>query len=160
MKLYQAKINLDTLRNVVMLKLLLPIVAVAGLFTQTATATEFVNKDGSKLTNICIDAVESKLSFASLSRADLYSVTCNGTPIKQFVKQYRAKPAIKSDKVVSVLGGNNSIETQLCVAAAKSNEAFELTLARLDPGFNVSNLYCNGRKLAKFAKKYNRTFEG
>ena len=118
--------------------------------SQTVNAVEFINKDGSSLSDTCIAAAQ-----AGKAAKNAGNVHCNGMPIREFAKQFQTKGDVA--KVVVFENVNNAPETQVCIAAATSNEAFEQTVSQLD--INTNDVKCNGAKLTKFAKRYNKQFK-
>ena len=118
--------------------------------SQTVSAVEFVNKDGSTLSDICIAAAQA--GKAAKSAGNVY---CNGVHIREFAKQFNAKS--DAAKVIVFENVNNAPETQVCIAAATSNQAFAETVSRLN--VDTSEVECNGHKLNKFAKRYNKQFK-
>lgn len=123
--------------------------AVVFAVSHTASAVEFINKDGSELSEICIAAAQS----GKATRTG--NVQCNGMPIREFAKQFDTQA--DAAKVIVFENVNNAPETQVCIAAATSNEAFEETVTRLN--VNTNKVECNGSKLNKFAKRYNKQFK-
>lgn len=133
---------------------------------QTAHAVTFNNSDGSRLSSICIAAVESDKALQKKARAygfnqqDLNAFTCNGLTIDAFAKKYRGVTADETIKVYAFERTEDSRETELCVAAATSNDEYKATKARLFKGRSVSKIYCNGLPLDKFARRYgNKAFK-
>lgn len=140
-------------------------IAAALLFTSTtvlANDFKFVNADGSALGDLCIAAVESKepvnavaqgLGLASVSATE---VACNGRPIVDFVRKYRAEFAASPRTTYIINSGNEAPETQLCLAALASEEAFnQIKTAHFSDVENVeSTINCNGMSLNKFVRKY------
>lgn len=148
------------------MKKLLVLSATLMLFISPLTqAVEFANSDGSKLTSICIAAVESdsamnaKAKEFGFNEADLKSFTCNGLSLKGFAAKYRNTKSKGVIKVYAFEKTGDTRETELCVAAATSNEAYKQVKKDLFKGAQVSEVYCNGLPLKKFAKRYgNRGF--
>lgn len=143
-----------------MLKSVLPLFALVTLSATSVQAAEFVNKDGSKLSDMCIAAVEANGALSSLYKAELQGLVCNGMPIREFAKKYREQKVEETVNVVSFRNANNSIEAELCIAAATSNEKFAKAVSESNEQVDIDDIACNGKKLARFAKKYNRSFNG
>ena len=119
---------------------------------QSVSAVEFVNKDGSVLSEQCIAAVESGKSYRAFQGKD---ISCNGVSISEFVKQHQV--ASSNPKVIAFENANNNPETEVCIAAATSNEVYSDVTARL--GIKSASVQCNGLKLNTFAKRYNKEFK-
>ena len=119
---------------------------------QVAQAAEFVNKDGSALSEQCIAAVESGKSHRNFEGV---AISCNGVTISQFVKENRVAKA--AAKVFAFENANNAPETEVCIAAATSNETFSNVSSRL--GIKSNDVKCNGLHLNTFAKRYNKKFK-
>ena len=75
--------------------------------------------------------------------------------LKKFVRQYSPAKA----QVVALEKANNSPESELCVAAATSNDAFAQAKTNFDQAI-INDVACNGVELIKFAKRYNKNFNG
>jgi hypothetical protein len=139
-----------------MLKSLFAAVAVIAITTPVTQAVEFINKDGSKLSELCITAVQNE---ANVKDIEASTVLCNNMTLETFVKQYNKTEKQDNVKAVAFEKANVTPESELCVAAATSNEAF----AQARVGFNnaeVNSVACNGVELVKFAKRYNKSFNG
>ena len=149
-----------------MLKSLVIAAAVVTTFAPSAQALEFVNADGSKFSQLCIAAAQSseglKREAANLgiTLTKAAQVQCNGMSITEFAKQYSKTEESQSVRVYAFENANNAPESELCIAAATSNETFEATKARLFAKNVVRNVTCNGLEMAKFARKYNKSFNG
>jgi hypothetical protein len=139
-----------------MLKSLFTAIAVITVTAPVAQAVEFINKDGSKLSELCIVAAQNE---TVVNRIEASNVLCNNMNLKSFVKQYRNAETQSSIKAVTFEKANSTPESELCIAAATSNEAF----AQAKVGFNkvtINSVACNGVELVKFAKRYNKSFNG
>jgi hypothetical protein len=149
--------------GMVMFKFLLPLFAVTAI-TSTANAFELEPSDSSEFTKACVAAVESNSSLEDVLRQNNIrtisqdQVLCNETPIADFARAYRK--ATKSNTNINVIfeEATQSYESKLCIAAATSN--VEFTKAKLATNVNPSEVACNGMALAKFAKQYNKAFNG
>ena len=130
------------------------------LFTSYSNAVEFANSDGSHLTAVCIAAADSdqalkaKASEFGFDQDDLESFTCNGLSLKEFGKKYRNSTSQGVIRVYAFEMTEDSRETELCVAAATSNEIYKQVKKRLFKGAKVDKIECNGLPIAKFAKRY------
>jgi ssRNA-specific RNase YbeY (16S rRNA maturation enzyme) len=139
-----------------MLKSLFAAVTVIAVNTPVAQAVEFINKDGSELSELCIAAVQTE---TRVSRFETSDVLCNDMNLRSFVKQYRNTNTQTNAKAVTFEKANSAPEAELCIAAATSNEAF----AQISAGFTrttINSVACNGVELVKFAKRYNKSFNG
>lgn len=114
-------------------------------------ATEFVNTDGSSLSQICVAAAQTGKVKGNV---DADRIECNGTPLKVFAKQFE-----KAAPVSAVLfeNENNSVEAELCIAAATSNTAYASAKSRVG---NNAKVACNGETIRSFARRYNKRFNG
>ena len=124
---------------------------VALIATANVQAVEFINNDGSSLSQICVAAAENGKVKGNV---DATRIECNGTPLKVFAKQFE-----KAQPVAMVLfeNTNNTAEAELCIAAATSNDAYASAKSRLGTNTGVT---CNGEKISSFAKRYNKSFNG
>lgn len=136
-----------------MLKSLFAAIALVAAIAPNSQAVEFVNQDGSKLSQLCIAAAES--NNPAINAVNTSTVLCNGVTLKKFVKQYNAAKA----QAIALEKANNSPESELCVAAATSNDAFAQAKTNFDQAI-ISDVACNGVELVKFAKRYNKKFNG
>ncbi|WP_026376062.1 hypothetical protein [Aestuariibacter salexigens] len=140
--------------------------AVVTIVATSAQAVEFVNQDGSPLSQLCIAAVESneqlinKAKALNISRFELDRISCNDQSLNDFVKQYRATDSNETVNVIAFENANNSLEGQLCIAAATSNQAFKAVRNRLDGRIDADKVSCNGESLVNFAKQFNGSFNG
>jgi len=126
-----------------------------------AEKVSLVNADASPLSEMCIAAVESKTaaldvgSELGVTVLDYDKVMCNGMPISQFVRMYRAteKKALTSYTFKSE---DESSLSKLCIAAVKSESEFEAMKEQLKGEFfNVeTEVLCNNMTLQDFARKY------
>ncbi|BFT30569.1 hypothetical protein D210916BOD24_17450 [Alteromonas sp. D210916BOD_24] len=130
-----------------------------------AYAVDLVSGDNSNLTAMCIAAatsdehVDAKAKEFGFSSQELESFTCNGMTLKEFAKEYRDDTSGTPVVVYTFEETVSSRETQLCIAAAKSNEEYEKVKKDLFNG-NVDSVACNGLSLERFAKRYgNRGFK-
>ena len=124
------------------------------LTTQNVYAVEFVNEDGSSLSKQCIEAAQSNKSHRAYQTTN---VRCNGVSIAEFARKHQAvatKAVEATPKAIAFENSNNAPESELCIAAAKSNEELAEVAGRL--GIRTQNVECNGVKLNKFAKRYNK----
>lgn len=134
-----------------MFKSLFAAVVVASV-SHTTTAFEFVNVDGSEFSQKCIVAVQTGETVKGRDA----KVTCNGMPINEFVAKYN-KEAKQVAKTIAFENVDNAPESELCIAAATSNEAFVAAKSRLS--ISQNNIKCNGVELNKFAKRFNKEFQ-
>jgi hypothetical protein len=141
------------------------IVALFLLGTFNAHAVDLVSGDNSNLTAMCIAAassdemVEAKAKEFGFSKQELDMFTCNGMTLKEFAKEYRDDTSGTPVVVYTFEETVSSRETQLCIAAAKSNAAYEKVKKELFNG-KVEKVACNGLSIERFAKRYgNRGFK-
>lgn len=128
--------------------------------TQVTQAVNFSNSDGSRLSSICIAAAESDKALTMKAREygfnqkDLNSFTCNGLSIEEFGNKYRGMGSDETVKVYAFEKTGDTRETELCVAAATSNEEYKTVKAKLFKGSSVNKIQCNGLPIDKFARRY------
>lgn len=148
-----------------MLKSLVAAITFATLVSPATQAVEFINQDGSKYSQVCIaaaqssEALERELDAQGISNFQANEISCNGYELKKFARKYAQSTSQETVKVVAFENANKADETELCIAAATSNEAFFETKERLFNNAKV-NVECNGQELVKFAKRYNKQFNG
>ena len=148
-----------------MLKSIVAAAALAVLVSPTTQAVEFVNENGSQYSQICIAAAQSpealkrEATAQGLNSFQIKEITCNGLSLKSFAKKYRQNNSEETVKVVAFENANKTDVTELCIAAATSNDAFSDAKARLFNNEDV-NVRCNGQELVKFAKRFNKQFNG
>ena len=125
-----------------------------------AQAVNFNNSDGSRLTAVCIAAAESDKALTKKAREygfnqkDLESFTCNGLSLTEFGNKYRGMSADETVKVYAFERTEDTRETELCVAAATSNEAYKAVKTKLFKSGSVKKIQCNGLPIDKFARRY------
>ena len=126
----------------------------------SAQAVTLNNSDGSRLTAVCIASAESEKALTlkarehGFSQKDLDSFTCNGLSVEEFGKKYRGMKSEETIKVYAFERTEDNRETELCVAAATSNEAYMAVKAKLFSGSTVNKIQCNGLPIDKFARRY------
>lgn len=127
---------------------------------QPAQAVSFSNSDGSRLSAVCIAAADSDKALTKKAREygfnqkDLNSFTCNGLSIEEFGKKYRGVSGSETIKVYAFEKTGDTRETELCVAAATSNDVYKTVKAKLFKGSSVNKIQCNGLPIEKFARRY------
>jgi len=138
---------------------LLPLIAATE--TQAGTIA-LVNEDGTNLSELCISAATSKESVFHVAKKlgintlELNQVACNGKPLMSFVREQRKIISEQSAANYSFNHGDDTIETNLCVAAVTAPEKFE----ELKPeyfstkGPYVEKVLCNSQPLNVFVKRY------
>jgi|GEM_PF-2306537 len=129
-----------------------------------AENVKFTNADGSVHTDICIAAATSKVALEKKAKEHGYSKSkiakfnCNGLPLKKFVKKYNPIALAALNKPLKVFSFDNNtgnIEADICIAAARSNESFEMIKSKLaKPRAYYKKISCNDMPLSKFARKY------
>lgn len=141
--------------------------AIASLVTLCASnvqAVNLVSGDNSNLTAMCIAAATSEAAMQAkaeefgFSKSELKGFSCNGMTLREFAKKYRDDTSGKPVVVYTFENTGDNRESELCIAAATSNEAYESAKQRLFDG-KVGMVTCNGLSIEKFAKRYgNRGF--
>lgn len=140
-----------------MLKSLLAAVSIVAVTAPVSQAVEFVNGDGSQISEMCIAAAQSKVAIVNNSSSS--SIVCNGTSLKNFAKQYRNAKTQNVVNVIAFESANTAPESELCIAAATSNEAYAQVKNNIN-SIAIDSIACNGIELVKFAKRYNKSFNG
>lgn len=138
-------------------------------FPVLAQQTELVNADSSIFSEICIaaatsdDALKQKAAHYKFGNAELANFTCNGLDLEKFAKKFRQSPGENASKVAVFAFDKtmDNVETEICVAAATSNQAFAALQQTLQkPEVFYSNVNCNDVPLKLFAKKHgNKEFK-
>jgi len=143
------------------------LLALAG--NVAAEQTSFVNADASIYSELCIAAVtsaellEQKAAEYKFSKNDMKKFSCNGMELDDFVKKYGPGSGSKNSglKVFAFEKSMQNTESDICVAAATSNEAFaaiKAQVGRSDDYFK--EIHCNDIPLARFARKFgNKDFK-
>lgn len=143
------------------------LLALAG--NVAAEQTSFVNADASIYSELCIAAVTSaemldkKAAEFKFSKEDLKKFSCNGMELDDFVKKYGPDSGSK-DKDIKVFAFEKSMqntESDICVAAATSNEAFAAIKAKVGRSDDYfKEIHCNDIPLVRFARKFgNKDFK-
>jgi hypothetical protein len=151
--------------GIVMLKFVAPLLTLAFV-ASTTNALEFEPSDNSQFTKACVAAVESNSSLEDALRDNNIralskdEVLCNDTPIAEFARTYKKQESSNTNINATFENTNKSSESKLCIAAATSNTAFNQTKRRFLTKVNPKQVVCNGMALAKFAKQYNKSFNG
>ncbi len=136
-----------------MTKLLSVISLLLATITSAQASTSninFIAKNSSIETNICITAAEYGFAKAKLEAKKLgvkslnvNTLTCNGESVKSFAKSFQISP-VQPAKQVVLVPGNDSKDTQLCVQAV-SNGVRSI-------GKAAQQLSCNGKPVSRFVK--------
>jgi hypothetical protein len=143
--------------------------------TINADDLTLTSHDDSIYTQVCIAAVKDGDRFEQLLNQyeiDRDLVRCNGKPLVTFVKKMtsdKSVATIKEDATIKevatikgvatiLVGSNESAETALCLAAAKSPEEFTRAKSQLfsDQPDKVRRIVCNEVPLNIFAARFNR----
>lgn len=143
-------------------------IAAALLFSSAsvlANDARFVNADGSALGDLCIAAVASDQNIPALAATfgvkvvSAEEIACNGRPIVDFVRKYRAvgaaaPHAVRTSYIIN--SANEAPETKLCLAALYSEEDYaRVKAAHFADVENVEqSVNCNNMPLNKFVRKY------
>lgn len=138
-------------------------------FPTLAQETELVNADATIFSEICIAAATSdaalkeKAAHYKFGSAELENFTCNGLSLERFAKKFKQSMGERSTKVAVFAFDKtmNNIESEICVAAATSNEAFAALQSTLNkPVQYYAEVSCNDIPLQRFAKKHgNKDFK-
>lgn len=143
------------------------LLALAG--NAAADQVSFVNADASIYSELCIAAVTStealsqKAAEYKFSQEDMKKFSCNGLELDDFVKKYGPGSGSKNEgmKVFAFEQSMQNTESDICVAAATSNEAFQavkMKVGRSDEYYK--EIHCNDIPLVRFAKKFgNKEFK-
>ncbi|WP_448551156.1 hypothetical protein [Thalassotalea montiporae] len=123
------------------------------LSTQTSAANiQFVGKDKSTETNLCMLAAEQGYNAVAAkfaqNKRQLHNTKCNGETLKDFAASFKAS-ANKVEHKTVIVSGNQSMESQLCMKAVKEGVRAV--------GHRVSSLKCNGQSVASFVKAVKRS---
>ncbi|MFT7245366.1 MAG: hypothetical protein ACI82A_002734 [Candidatus Azotimanducaceae bacterium] len=137
--------------------------------TINADDLTLTSHDDSIYTQVCIAAVKDGDRFEQLLNQyeiDRDLVRCNGKPLVTFVKKMTSDKSVATIKEVATIkgvatilvGSNESAETALCLAAAKSPEEFTRAKSQLfsDQPDKVRRIVCNEVPLNIFAARFNR----
>jgi hypothetical protein len=134
----------------------------APAVTTTTDNVRLVNADASMLSEICIAAVESRnaaidvASELKMTGAELDEVYCNGMPLAQFVRTYRA-PEKMVEPTYILKNTDATALTEVCMASVKSEEEFAAAKAKLGEDVKLDEVHCNNMPLADFARRYRKT---
>jgi len=88
--------------------------------------------------------------------AAFHSISCNGMLIADFAEKYKSSEQRSEKlKVYSFTNDIGSLEAELCISAANSNEHLSSTMKKYGkPKHYVESVSCNGMRIKDFAKKY------
>ncbi|QOL25424.1 hypothetical protein LP316_14165 [Thalassotalea sp. LPB0316] len=142
------------------MKKLFALVIVSIASTQAfalSSNVKMVALDDSPATNLCIVAAEQgyqaakKVAVTQFSDAnkELSHMTCNGKTLKRFASEVQKKALPEQPEVVKVkkfIPANNDDASNLCITAL--NQGIE----SIQDEKVLSDLYCNGVIVTKFAK--------
>ncbi len=148
-----------------MYKFIAPLFSIV-FFASGASALELEPSDNSELSRVCVAAVESAGTLESILRennvrvSNANEVLCNNTPITEFARTYKKQDISHTNVNAIFKNADASTESQLCIAAATSNEEFSRAKRRFLAKVSPKHVACNGMALVKFAKQYNRAFNG
>jgi hypothetical protein len=144
---------------------------ICSIFTLPVLAqeTQLVNADASIFSEICIAAATSDAELKQkalqykFGEAELANFTCNGLSLEKFAKKFKQSAGENSTKVAVFAFDKKmeNVETEICVAAATSNEAFaSLQNTLKKPAQFYNDVSCNDVPLRLFAKKHgNKEFK-
>lgn len=142
------------------------ILATSALLVLAAAAqaqdTKYINADGSPASELCIAALEShnavfqKASELKINDFNYERLSCNNVSVYQWVRKHQtaATPAATETKSISfaISPADNTLETELCVAAATAPKDFERL--QKSAGLPLEKLRCNGTQLKQFVQRY------
>lgn len=74
-----------------------------GLTSMSANAIEFVNSDGSALSQICIAAIESDEALDAVSGQELKRIASNDMSLEEFIVTYRTTETDEPQKAVALI---------------------------------------------------------
>jgi len=143
-----------------MKKIAIIFTAVFGMAQAYAGGATFINGDGSALTNMCIDAIESGDSFKKLAKFYGFShlsesdVVCNGLSISRFKDRYADSEEVNT--VLSFSKADLSPTTELCFAAVTGADNLESLKESYHSKTDndVEKVTCNGMPLDRFVRRY------
>lgn len=143
-----------------MKKFIILLVAAFGMTQALADAARFVNGDGSALTNMCIDAIETDDSFRKLAKfygfEDMAEsdLVCNGLSLSRFKIRYANSEEVNT--VLSFSKSDLSPTTELCFAAVTGADNLESLKESYNSKTNsdVEKVTCNGMPLDRFVRRY------
>lgn len=138
------------------------VLAILAAFAGPALAdsSKFINGDGSVLTDLCIDAIESDVSFRELAvkhgveELKESSLVCNGLSLNRFKLRYAESETINT--VLSFSKADLSPATELCFAAVTGAEDLEALKAdyEVKTRLDVKSVTCNDIPLDRFVRRY------
>jgi len=76
--------------------------------------------------------------------------SCNGVSIREFASMHKVDTTEKSEKLVNLFAGNKTIESQICLKAAK------IGIKSVENNRYVRSIKCNGQSIDKFVKQYGK----
>lgn len=125
-------------------------------------AETLINADGKKESQACIDATKTSMTIKALQKKydltmrQMNALACNGIPIKEFVEKYQVRNDVSDTlKVFTFSQEVGNVETELCIAAATSNEVLKLAMEKHQKTkMYIADLTCNELPIKKFAKRY------
>jgi hypothetical protein len=135
-----------------------------GSVAASAGEYKFINTDGSNIGGLCIAAVESSAKDAGTLRSlaselginpvEVEAIHCNGQSLASFAKKYATDKTVVI-RTYTVNIGDRTPESQLCLAALVSQEAFatlkESKFKKIDVERDIT---CNGLSMNQFVVKY------
>ncbi len=143
------------------------LLALAG--SAAAEQVNFVNADASIYSELCIaavtskDALDKKAAEYKFSADDMKKFSCNGLELDDFVKKYGPGSGSKNEglKVFAFEKSMQNTESDICVAAATSNDAFKAIKAKVGRSDDYyKEIHCNDIPLTRFAKRFgNKDFK-
>lgn len=122
-----------------------------------ANASAFVSADNSAETKVCVIASEQGLSAArkeanrlglTVSRFSS-SILCNGEDIRDVAARAEREANTSSEKKVALVAKNQTLETSLCMTAARKGIK--------EIGYKARSLRCNDIPVREFVKEFAKT---
>jgi hypothetical protein len=122
-----------------------------------ANASSFVSADNSAETKVCVIASEQGLSAArkEANRLGLNvsrfspSLLCNGEDIRKVAARAEREANTSSEKKVALVAKNQTLETSLCMTAARKGIK--------EIGYKARSLRCNDIPVREFVKEFAKT---
>lgn len=126
-----------------------------------AQSIKYINADGSAASELCIAALDSrnavmqKASELNIHEFRYERLSCNNLSVYQWVRQQQTAATPDEQKPsasFAISPANNTLETELCVAAATAPDEFERL--HKTSGVALEKLRCNGTQLKQFVQRY------
>ena len=129
--------------------------ALAMSAAPAAAKIKFVGMDETQTTRLCVTAADQGLNAAlkladslGIKHLDAKYTVCNGEKLVHFAGKYQQGSA-RTEPIYKVIAKNDNTASQICADAVSHS----LEYAEEKYG-DISNVICNGRKIAYFVKRY------